>query len=107
MKRLLFISAFLLCTSGVQAATTLYETQFHQTSITTESDFLKNASVTLTTPSTALSSNLAEDLLVPNLQMKENQTGWTVTFFLHSYAGHRPFFPQPGFPIRQCKRGAS
>ena len=80
MKRLLFISAFLLCTSGVQAATTLYETQFHQTSITTESDFLKNASVTLTTPSTALSSNLAADILVPNLQMKENQTGWTVTF---------------------------
>ena len=80
MKRLLFISAFLLCTSGVQAATTLYETQFHQTRITTESDFLENASVTLTTPSTALSNNLAADLLVPNLQMNGNEPGWTVTF---------------------------
>ena len=80
MKSLLFISTFLLCISGVQAASTLYETQFHQTSITTGSDFLEDASVTLTTPSTALSNNLAADLLVPNLQMNGNETGWTVTF---------------------------
>ena len=69
-----------LVASGVQAASTLYETQFHQTSITTGSDFLEDASVTLTTPSTALSNNLAADLLVPNLQMNGNETGWTVTF---------------------------
>ena len=73
MKSLLFISTFLLCISGVQAASTLYETQFHQTSITTGSDFLEDASVTLT-------NNLAADLLVPNLQMNGNETGWTVTF---------------------------
>lgn len=80
MRALLSISAFLLCISGVQAATTLYETQFHQTAINTGSDFLENASVTLTNPSTSLATNLAADLLVPNVQMSNNNTGWTVTF---------------------------
>lgn len=80
MKPSFFILASLLSTSGVQAATTLYETQFHQTAITTESGFLTDASVALTTPSTSLSQNLAADLLVPNLQMMDNNAGWTVTF---------------------------
>lgn len=80
MKSLLFISAFSLCISGVKAATTLYETQFQQTVINTESDFLDNVSVTLTQPSASLSNNLAANLLVPNLQMQDNQNGWTVTF---------------------------
>lgn len=80
MKKFVSIFAFLVCTSGVQAATTLYETQFHQTSINVDSDFLNGASVTLANPSTSLSSNLAANLLVPNVQMKDNSTGWTVTF---------------------------
>ena len=80
MKRLLSISAFLVCISGVQAATTLYETRFHQTSINVDSDFLDGASVTLSNPSTSLSGNLAADLLVPNAQMQNNNAGWTVTF---------------------------
>lgn len=80
MKPSFFILASLLSTSGVQAATTLYETQFHQTAITTESGFLTDASVALTTPSTSLSENLAANLLVPNLQMNNNNAGWTVTF---------------------------
>lgn len=80
MKKLLSISAFLVCISGVQAATTLYETRFHQTSINVDSDFLDGASVTLSNPSTSLSGNLAADLLVPNAQMQNNNAGWTVTF---------------------------
>ncbi len=80
MKKLLSISAFLMCISGVQAATTLYETQFHQTSINADSNFLDGASVTLTNPSTSLSGNLAANLLVPNVQMQNNNAGWTVTF---------------------------
>lgn len=80
MKKLLSISAFLVCISGVQAATTLYETRFHQTSINVDSDFLGGASVTLSNPSTSLSGNLAADLLVPNAQMQNNNAGWTVTF---------------------------
>lgn len=80
MKKLLSISAFLVCISGVQAATTLYETRFHQTSINVDSDFLDGASVTPSNPSTSLSGNLAADLLVPNAQMQNNNAGWTVTF---------------------------
>ena len=80
MKKLLSIPAFLLCISGVQAATTLYETQFRQTAINVDSDFLDGASVSLTNPSTSLSGNLAADLLVPNVQMQNNNAGWTVTF---------------------------
>lgn len=80
MKLLFPISAFLLCISGVQAATTLYETQFQQTTITSESDFLNNASVSITNPSTSISGNLAANLLVPNLQMSGNNDGWTLTF---------------------------
>ncbi len=80
MRAFLSISAFLLCISGVQAATTLYETQSRQTVINADSDFLDNASVTLTNPSTSLSSNLAANLLVPSVQMNGNNTGWTVTF---------------------------
>lgn len=80
MKTSFFILASLLGIPGVQAATTLYETQFHQTAITTESDFLTDASVALTTPSTSLSQNLAANLLVPNVQMNNNNAGWTVTF---------------------------
>lgn len=80
MKKFVSILAFLVCTSGVQAATTLYETQFHQTSINADSDFLNGASVTLANPSTSLSNNLAANLLVPNVQMQENNTGWTITF---------------------------
>lgn len=80
MKKLLSIPAFLLCISGVQAATTLYETQFRQTAINVGSDFLDGASVSLTNPSTSLSGNLAADLLVPNVQMQNNNAGWTVTF---------------------------
>lgn len=80
MKAFLSISAFLLCISGVQAATTLYETQFSQTAINAGSDFLDGASVTLANPSTSLSANLAAHLLVPNVQMSNNNIGWTVTF---------------------------
>ena len=80
LKKLLSIPAFLLCISGVQAATTLYETQFRQTAINVDSDFLDGASVSLTNPSTSLSGNLAADLLVPNVQMQNNNAGWTVTF---------------------------
>lgn len=80
MKLLFPISAFLLCISGVQAATTLYETQFQQTTITSESDFLNNASVSITNPSTSISGGLAANLLVPNLQMNGNTDGWTLTF---------------------------
>lgn len=79
MKLLFPISAFLLCISGVQAATTLYETQFQQTTITSESDFLNNASVSITN-STSISGGLAANLLVPNLQMNGNTDGWTLTF---------------------------
>ena len=80
MKKLLSIPAFLLCISGVQAATTLYETKFRQTAINVGSDCLGGASVSLTNPSTSLSGNLAADLLVPNVQMQNNNAGWTVTF---------------------------
>ena len=80
MRAFLSISAFLLCISGVQAATTLYETQFSQTAINAGSDFLDGASVTLANPSTSLSANLAAHLLVPNVQMSNNNIGWTVTF---------------------------
>lgn len=80
MRAFFFISAFLLCISGVQAATTLYETRFSQTTINPDSEFLSEASVSLTNPSTSLSSGLAANLLVPNVQMQNNNTGWTVTF---------------------------
>lgn len=58
----------------------MYETQFRQTAINVDSDFLDGASVSLTNPSTSLSGNLAADLLVPNVQMQNNNAGWTVTF---------------------------
>ena len=58
----------------------MYETQFRQTAINVGSDFLDGASVSLTNPSTSLSGNLAADLLVPNVQMQNNNAGWTVTF---------------------------